>query len=333
MKHPPTQIMDDLARISSRNSSAARSTTNPDTHESALQAPIARHSGAGSSSLLDVVSDYACAVRAPRGPTWRTPVACAKREYSGLEGRCRDHVPSMVRSGCDQLRCHCCLAASSRRLPAKVGVVRPHTKTDFWVHAYEVGFDSECHPSWARCSRSALTANGVTVSQLGASIVVRYRVRARLDVHGRLDAHCLRNLDVLDGEMARRQGLAGPRGAFIDSVVDRYGESAVFVWSRGLLSRPVGALGSRGRWAGGFLVSYTRARAESLGIDCRAGLLQRPERYVILGGVSMVSTVAGHLACDMSGRHGLVALGICVLAVLSNATALQRARVAIRRLA
>ena len=40
------------------------------------------------------------------------------------------------------------------------------------------------------------------------------------------------------------------------------------------------------------MVSYTRARAESLGVDCREGLLQRPERYVILGGSSMISTVA-----------------------------------------
>lgn len=178
-----------------------------------------------------------------------------------------------------------------------------------------------------------LTANGVTFSQFGASIVcgIAY-AHGWMFTAGWMLLTC-GTLDVLDGEMARRQGLAGPRGAFIDSVVDRYGESAVFA---GLVAfyRDAWVLwGVLAAWAGGFLVSYTRARAESLGIDCREGLLQRPERYVILGGASMVSTVTGHLACNPNGWHGLVALGICVLAILGNATAFQRARAAIRRLA
>ena len=178
-----------------------------------------------------------------------------------------------------------------------------------------------------------LTANGVTVSQLGASIVcgIAY-AHGWMFTAGWMLITC-GTLDVLDGEMARRQGLTGPRGAFIDSVVDRYGESAVFA---GLVAfyRDAWLLwGVLAAWAGGFLVSYMRARAESLGIDCRDGLVQRPERYVILGIASMVSTLAGHLACNMNGRHGLVALGICVLAILANSTAFQRARVALRRLA
>lgn len=181
--------------------------------------------------------------------------------------------------------------------------------------------------------RLGLTANVVSLSQLATSIVcgVAY-------AHGWMFTAgwiliTSGTLDVLDGEMARREGHAGPRGAFIDSVVDRYGETAVFA---GLVAfyRDTWVLwGVLAAWAGGFLVSYTRARAESLGIDCRAGLLQRPERYVILGGASMVSVVVAHFTCHPTGRHTLVAGGICVLAILANATALQRARGALRRLA
>jgi phosphatidylglycerophosphate synthase len=140
-------------------------------------------------------------------------------------------------------------------------------------------------------------------------------------------------LDVLDGEMARTQGQAGPRGAFIDSVVDRYGESVVFAGLAAFYRDAWVLWGVLAAWAGAFLVSYTRARAESLGIACQEGLIQRPERYVILGGSSMVSAVVAHLACNPSQGHALVAAGICVLALLANATALQRARGALRRLA
>lgn len=180
---------------------------------------------------------------------------------------------------------------------------------------------------------SGLTANDVTILQLGASIVCGIVYAHGLMFTAGWMVIACGTLDVLDGEMARRQGLAGPRGAFIDSVADRCSESAVFA---GLVAfyRDAWVLWwVLAAWAGGFLVSYTRARAESLGIECREGLLQRPERYVILGSTSMLSAIAGHLACNRSGRHSLVALGICVLAILGSATAVQRTRAALRRLA
>src|SRR3972149_3600412 len=94
-------------------------------------------------------------------------------------------------------------------------------------------------------------------------------------------------LDVVDGAIARKGGAASRRGAFIDSVVDRYGECAGFA-----------GLALRGDWAfwvvlatifGSLMVSYTRARAEGLGVECRVGLMQRAERYVVLGGGSIAS--------------------------------------------
>jgi phosphatidylglycerophosphate synthase len=180
--------------------------------------------------------------------------------------------------------------------------------------------------------RYGLTADSATWLQLALSLVCGMSYAAGWMFTAGWMLIASGTLDVLDGEMARRQHRDGPRGAFLDSVVDRYGESAVFAglityYRDGWMLWAVLAA-----WAGGFLVSYMRARAEGLGIDCRDGLVQRPERYVILGGASMISVVAMHLTCTLDGRHGLVAAAICTLAALAHLTALQRIRVTLRRL-
>jgi len=107
----------------------------------------------------------------------------------------------------------------------------------------------------------------------------------------------------------------------LDSVVDRYAE---FVSYAGLIV--FFATGWR-VWAvllailGGTMVSYTRARAEGLGVRCEIGMLQRPERFVILGFGSIFSSIAEHLA---GGPQSVLTATIVVLAVLSNVTAVQR---------
>jgi CDP-diacylglycerol--glycerol-3-phosphate 3-phosphatidyltransferase len=133
-------------------------------------------------------------------------------------------------------------------------------------------------------------------------------------------------LDILDGRVARRTGGESRRGAFLDSVIDRYAE---FITFGGLMvffesGWPVWAL--LFAMLGGMMVSYARARAEGLGLRCDVGLLQRPERFVLLGFGSIFGAIAAH-AFDGGGRpsqHLLLALTITVLAVLSNITALQR---------
>jgi len=139
-------------------------------------------------------------------------------------------------------------------------------------------------------------------------------------------------LDVVDGGLARRGGAAGPRGAFMDSVADRYGECAIF-FGLAILLRDGWALWAvLAAFVGAFMVSYTRARAEGLGIECRIGLMQRPERYVILGGGSMASALARHLTCETVPAHRILVAAIVVVAVLANVTALQRTAHAAERL-
>jgi phosphatidylglycerophosphate synthase len=89
--------------------------------------------------------------------------------------------------------------------------------------------------------------------------------------------------DAMDGQVARALGVASKAGAFLDSTLDRFVEFASFVglaifYRAGLpVAAVVIALG------GSMMVSYTRARGESLGVLCKEGLMQRAERMLLLG--------------------------------------------------
>lgn len=90
--------------------------------------------------------------------------------------------------------------------------------------------------------------------------------------------------DALDGRIARAMGVAGPRGAFLDSTLDRFAEFGAFVglavWYAPeplALTIVVSALGAS------LIVSYARARGEVEGVLCNLGVMQRAERLLILG--------------------------------------------------
>jgi CDP-diacylglycerol--glycerol-3-phosphate 3-phosphatidyltransferase len=94
--------------------------------------------------------------------------------------------------------------------------------------------------------------------------------------------------DVLDGTVARRSNKSSTFGAFLDSTLDRLADGFVlggiavfYATSRVHGSVPLMLTALLGL-VGAFLTSYTRARAESLGLDAKVGLLQRPERVVLL---------------------------------------------------
>lgn len=92
--------------------------------------------------------------------------------------------------------------------------------------------------------------------------------------------------DVLDGAVAKASGSASARGAFFDSVMDRVADALLFGGAAWYLASTMG-----GYWpmlpmavmAASMLISYERARAESLGFDARGGLMERAERLVLLG--------------------------------------------------
>lgn len=142
-------------------------------------------------------------------------------------------------------------------------------------------------------------------------------------------------LDILDGGLARRTGSASPRGAFLDSVTDRWAEVATFaglaifyyrnVWMLGVVA--LAAFASQ-------MVSYVRARAEGVGIALAGGRAQRPERYVILGFGAWISGLVAHLLCPWLGGqyHVVLAAAVGLLAGMAVATAMQRTREALAAL-
>lgn len=90
--------------------------------------------------------------------------------------------------------------------------------------------------------------------------------------------------DVLDGRVARALGVAGPRGAFLDSTLDRFAEVGAFVGLAVYFQASTPALAVVATGLGGsLLVSYARARGESVGVVCKVGVMQRAERLLAVG--------------------------------------------------
>ncbi|MEW6068644.1 MAG: archaetidylinositol phosphate synthase [Nitrospirota bacterium] len=91
--------------------------------------------------------------------------------------------------------------------------------------------------------------------------------------------------DMLDGIVARTRGKTSRFGAFLDSVLDRYSDAFIFLaisWYFAKNEDYTGAFLSLGTLIGAFLISYTRARAEGLGESCHTGIMERPERLILL---------------------------------------------------
>ncbi len=140
--------------------------------------------------------------------------------------------------------------------------------------------------------------------------------------------------DALDGTLARKSGKASRLGAFIDSSFDRFGEIFIFlgfIWyfAGGYsvvnpdgsyspeVQSPITVLFTVLAVASSLMVSYTRARAEGLGLECEVGLVPRPERMIILiigswlGGLPVIGLL-------------LIKTTLFALAILGSITAVQR---------
>ena len=123
--------------------------------------------------------------------------------------------------------------------------------------------------------------------------------------------------DLVDGALARATGRVTKFGALLDSVVDRVSEAIVLL---GILiyyldgASTLGAVLVYVALAGSIMVSYVRSRAEGLGIDCKVGVMTRPERVAVLGIALMV------------GQWWEVALTVALgaIAVLTSVTTAQR---------
>ena len=127
--------------------------------------------------------------------------------------------------------------------------------------------------------------------------------------------------DTIDGLLARTTGKASRFGALLDSTVDRYSEFIMFfgIAAYFIYLEDYGAsAGTLLALCGSFMVSYSRARAESLGFEANMGIMQRPERIVLIGLGALI-----HLT--------VFKCAIWLVAFLANVTALQRIRFAYKQ--
>jgi CDP-diacylglycerol--glycerol-3-phosphate 3-phosphatidyltransferase len=131
----------------------------------------------------------------------------------------------------------------------------------------------------------ALTISGVALCIVGAVVVYFEYVSEWLFIVGAALFVVGSILDILDGALARRSGKGSPFGAFLDSTVDRIGEAFMIAAIGLVLMRDGSTWGlalAFAAMAGSFLVSYTRARAEVLGLKGDVGLGSRAERVVVI---------------------------------------------------
>jgi len=145
--------------------------------------------------------------------------------------------------------------------------------------------------------------------------------------------------DMLDGQVARLGNMSSTFGALYDSVLDRYSELVMFF---GICYYLVGhhyflsSIFAFIALIGSMMVSYTRARAEGLGIQCKDGLMQRPERIITIGVAAIACGITSHY---LGGDHkwyipgisfhvletmSIFTIPIAIMAVLNNVTAIKR---------
>lgn len=133
-------------------------------------------------------------------------------------------------------------------------------------------------------------------------------------------------MDILDGRVARETGLASKFGSFYDSTLDRVSEIVVY-FSLYAYFRPLPNFWWVGyvvilAMVGSLMVSYTRARAEALGVECKVGTMQRPERVVLLGVGGLLIPLVEIVSPGL--RYAPLLLAVGFIAVLANITALER---------
>jgi phosphatidylglycerophosphate synthase len=137
--------------------------------------------------------------------------------------------------------------------------------------------------------------------------------------------------DIFDGRVARARGIASARGAFLDSTLDRFAETFAFVGLAAFYaSTPWAAATTCLALGASMLVSYTRARGEALGVECRGGVMQRAERLVLLG-------LAGIFDAPIAAAGGWqlgkpVAVAVALIAIGALGTAVYRTVVIARQL-
>jgi CDP-diacylglycerol--glycerol-3-phosphate 3-phosphatidyltransferase len=172
-----------------------------------------------------------------------------------------------------------------------------------------------------RLIESRLTPNAISLTGFALNLLAAVLVWEQLFFLGGVAFIVGSTMDTLDGRYSRMSGKGTPFGAFLDSTLDRVEEGIVLA----AVAAYFALQGDRAATAAvviavlaSLMVSYTRARAEALGVECKVGIATRPVRVVILA-VGLLFAKGASL-----GNFELLKPAVYVLAALSAITAAQR---------
>jgi CDP-diacylglycerol--glycerol-3-phosphate 3-phosphatidyltransferase len=167
-----------------------------------------------------------------------------------------------------------------------------------------------------RLIESRLTPNAISLTGFALCVVSAVLVWKELWIPGGIAFIVGSVCDTLDGRYSRMSGKGTPFGAFLDSTLDRIEEGVVLAAVGAHFARTHQELAAAAvvlAVLASLMVSYTRARAEALGVECKVGIADRPVRVVILS-----------IGLVLAGVLGLLAPAVYVLAGLSIVTVIQR---------
>ena len=172
-----------------------------------------------------------------------------------------------------------------------------------------------------RLIESRLTPNAISLTGLVLNVVAAVLVTQDLFVLAGVAFIVGSVMDMLDGRYSRMSGKGTPFGAFLDSSLDRIEEGVVLTAVAAYFAKAGDSLAVAGvtlTIVGSLMVSYTRARAEALGVECKVGFADRPTRVVILS-IGLLFAEGAGLA-----DFKLLEPAIYVMAALTTVTVLQR---------
>ena len=173
-----------------------------------------------------------------------------------------------------------------------------------------------------RLIESRLTPNAISLTGLVLNVGAAVLITQRLFFLAGVTFIIGSIMDTLDGRYSRMSGKGSPFGAFLDSTLDRAEEgivlTAVAAYFAKVKADDVTVAAVVITVLGSLLVSYTRARAEALGVECKVGIATRAVRVVILS-IGLVFARGASL-----GDFSLLKPAIYVMAVLTSFTVLQR---------
>jgi phosphatidylinositol phosphate synthase len=172
-----------------------------------------------------------------------------------------------------------------------------------------------------RLIESRLTPNAISLTGFALNLVAAALVIERYFFLAGIAFIVGSVMDTLDGRYSRMSGKGTPFGAFLDSTLDRLEEGIVLIAIGAYFASRHNELAAAAVVAAvlfSLMVSYTRARAEALGVECKVGLATRPVRVAILS-AGLIFAKGASL-----GHFELLAPAVYVLAALTLVTTLQR---------